>query len=174
MDTSKIFSFLDRQAHFEIPMVHNMSVKDKGMSSVSTLTSLPASAVAVPLLECLLERAVTVDCREHFLDSAHYAMENVEEKSLQRFQALVKEVTRQWGEPIYRGSIPSTEHSPRHYLQKAEWARESGFAYVALVAEYNPRKSRVQFYHIVLGAQRRHFKDPHMQVDILRHCFSKA
>ncbi len=118
-----------------------------------------------------MEQAATSECEEHVMEQAHYAVENVSEKSLQRFEALVDEISSALGRPEYNASTDSqdkdcknpmpkwvtgTRHgeSSRKIMRLSYWKRENGISYVMLRQELDS-KDRPKYFDLVVGARKR-------------------
>jgi hypothetical protein len=138
---------------------------------------------SVILLDRLLEQSTTSESKEHVLEQAHYAVDNVQQKMLGKFDDLVAEITAELGPPEFNASIegdasknpmPSwilggkqMSDATTKILRLSYWKRESGISYLLLRMELDSR-DRPKYYDLVLGGRRR-TKTASVKMDKLRH-----
>lgn len=133
------------------------------------------------------EAAATTECREHVIEQASYAVSDVQQRFLGKFDTLVSEISEKWGPPEFNartdasGAEDSDEkrhpmpawvtgtrlgESAQKVLRLSYWRREGNISYVLLRIELDA-KDRPNYYDLVLGARRRH-KTEAVKVDKLR------
>lgn len=124
----------------------------------------------INILDNLLQEAEVGGSREHVMDQAHYASQNVEENMGNRFLALVAEIQAELGAPEVNQVICYEEGKktplPRwlhdavkeagasRLLRVAYWKRGQGINYVLLRVDLDS-KDRPNYFNIVLGSRRR-------------------
>lgn len=135
------------------------------------------------ILDRLLDEAPNTTCREHVLEQASYAVDNVQQKFVGKFEALVSEISTDWGQPEFNASTSSTEEgknpipawvtgsrqgeSAQKVLRLSYWKRANGISYVLLRLELDS-KDRPNYYDLVLGARRKNRTEA-VKVDKLRN-----
>jgi hypothetical protein len=138
---------------------------------------------SITLLDRLLEQSTTSESKEHVLEQAHYAVDNVQQKMLGKFDELVADIATELGNPEFNAStegdasknpMPSwvlggkqMSDATVKILRLAYWKRESGVSYVLLRMELDSR-DRPKYYDLVLGGRRR-TKTTTVKMDKLRH-----
>lgn len=128
-------------------------------------------ANCVPIMDRLLEDP-TVNSREHSLETASYHVSNVKEKFEGQFDQLVREISKDWGLPIFNASFEETPEGKKNNtpswcvgtardggvpktLRLAYWKREQKLNYLALRTEVDEEKDRPLYYELVVGSRRR-------------------
>lgn len=129
----------------------------------------------VVILDRLMEQASTSESKEHVLEQASYAVDNVQQRLLTNFEALVAEIVTDLGTPEFNAStegegeksnpMPSwvmggkqAADTTKKVLRLSYWKRDTGISYVVLRMELDS-KDRPKYYDLVLGARRRHKGD---------------
>jgi hypothetical protein len=124
----------------------------------------------VTVLDRLLAQAETSECQEHLIEQAHYAMENVQQKCLSRFESIVAEISETLGMPEFNASTEG-EESKKHPMPKwvtgsrlgeasskvlrlCYWKRDTGISYLLLRMQLDS-KDRPTYYDLVLGGRRK-------------------
>lgn len=108
--------------------------------------------------------------KEHTLEQAHYASSNVESVMSQKFDALVQQVSADWGNPEQnikteredgrKVPMPKWLHDAANVagstklVQVAFWKRGAGYCFVMVRIELDS-KDRPNYYNLVLGSRRR-------------------
>jgi hypothetical protein len=124
----------------------------------------------VMVLDRLLSGAEPNATQEHLMEQAHYAVDNVEMKFLQRFEALVSEISEELGPPEYNASTTGGEErsnpmpkwvtgtnkgdASHKFLRLCYWKREIGISYLLVRMELDT-KDRPKYYDLVLGGRRK-------------------
>lgn len=124
------------------------------------------------LMDTLLEEASEAGMvREHTLEQAHYASLNVEQVMGKKFDDLVVQIEKDWGEAPEQNILVQRDDGRKVPLPKwlhdaanvagacklykvAYWKRKIGYSYVLLRAELDS-KDRPKYYLLVLGSRRR-------------------
>lgn len=122
------------------------------------------------ILDRLLDQAGTSESKEHVLEQASYAVNNVQQRLLGNFETLVEEISSDLGKPEFNASTVDSEEksnpmpswvvgskandASKKILRLSYWKRESGISYVILRMEVDS-KDRPKYYDLVLGARRR-------------------
>lgn len=122
------------------------------------------------ILDRLLDQAGTSESKEHVLEQASYAVDNVQQRLLGNFETLVQEISSEIGKPEFNASTVDSEEksnpmpswvvgskandASKKILRLSYWKRESGISYVILRMEVDS-KDRPKYYDLVLGARRR-------------------
>ncbi len=124
------------------------------------------------LMDTLLEEADKAGMvKEHTLEQAHYASQNVVEVMGGKFDDLVKQVEGEWGSAPEQNLLAEREDGRKAPLPKwlhdaanvagssklikvAYWKRGQGYSFVMLKAELDS-KDRPNYYNLVLGSRRR-------------------
>ncbi len=135
------------------------------------------------ILDRLLEEAPNTTCREHVLEQASYAVDNVQQRFLGKFDTLISEISNDWGQPEFNASTSATDEgkspipswvtgsrqgeSAQKVLRLSYWKRTNGISYVLLRLELDS-KDRPNYYDLVLGARRKN-KAESVRVDKLRN-----
>jgi hypothetical protein len=138
----------------------------------------------ITLLDRLLDQSTTSESKEHVLEQAHYAVDNVQEKMQGKFEVLVQELTSDLGSPEFNANTDSeggaknpmpswvlggkeTSNATRKIMRLCYWKRESGVSYLILRTELDSR-DRPKYYDLVLGGRRR-TRTNTVQMKSLRH-----
>lgn len=123
----------------------------------------------VTVLDRLLEQAAVSENKEHVLEQASYAVDNVHQRLLGKYDTVIEEITSALGtpelnvstdNPEIKNPMPSWVTGSKHgdaaqkVLRLSYWKREFGISYVILRTELDSR-DRIKSYDIVLGARRR-------------------
>lgn len=137
------------------------------------------------ILDRLLEQSSTSESKEHVLEQAHYAMDNVQHRLLNKFDDLVGEISTNLGNPEFNASTEAQDgekQSPMpawvmggkqaadrscKIMRLSYWRREGGISYLLLRQELDS-KDRPKYYDIVLGGRRR-TRTNTTQMSKLRH-----
>jgi hypothetical protein len=130
-----------------------------------------AMGSTIVILDRLLDQAGTSESKEHVLEQASYAVDNVQQRLLGNFEGLVEEITTELGKPEFNASTVATgeekanpmpswvvgakaNDASKKILRLSYWKRDSGISYVILRMEVDS-KDRPKYYDLVLGARRR-------------------
>lgn len=109
--------------------------------------------------------------KEHTLEQAHYASQNVEQVMGEKFDELVKKIQEEWGQAPEQNILVKREDGRKAPLPKwlhdaanvagsskllkvAFWKREGGYCFILLRVELDA-KDRPNYYNLVLGSRRR-------------------
>lgn len=126
------------------------------------------------ILDRLLDQSGISETKEHVLEQASYAVDNVQQRLLGKFEQLVKEISEEIGSPEFNASTESQDgknpmpswvtggkanDSSQKVLRLSYWKREIGISYVILRIELDS-KDRPKYYDLVLGARRRVKNEP--------------
>lgn len=128
------------------------------------------------ILDRLLDQANSLESREHVLEQASYAVKDVQQRLLGKFESLVEEISQELGHPPeFNASTESQEgrnpmpgwvmggskasDATQKVLRLSYWKREQGISYVLLRTELDS-KDRPKYYDLVLGARRRSKGEP--------------
>jgi hypothetical protein len=133
--------------------------------------TMPSSNVT--LLDRLLEGSTTSECKEHVIEQASYAVNDVQQRLMVRFEEIVADIASEFGNPEFNAStqggesknpMPSWITGSRQaeiaskVLRLSYWKREQGVSYIILRMELDA-KDRPTYYDLVLGGRRRHKTD---------------
>lgn len=140
---------------------------------------------SLTILDRLLLQAESSECREHVLEQASYAVADVQQRLLQKFETLAEELSlalgppeftlsgnRQAGTDSHQSPLPSwitgsrKGENARQILRFSYWKRQDGLSYIMLIVELDS-KDRPNYYDIVLGGKRRRRGEP-LKLDKLR------
>ena len=136
------------------------------------------------ILDRLLEQSSTSESKEHVLEQAHYAMDNVEQRMLTRYDDLVTEISGILGAPDYNANTEDGEGSKNplpgwvmggkqaqnatvKVMRLSYWRRENGISYLLLRREVDS-KDRPKYFDVVLGGRKRSSKGPSQSMTKLR------
>jgi hypothetical protein len=128
------------------------------------------------ILDRLMEQAGTSESKEHVLEQASYAVDNVQQRLLTNFESLVAEIATDLGTPEFNASTESAgdksnpmpswvmggkqaADTSKKILRLSYWKRDTGISYVVLRMELDS-KDRPKYYDLVLGARRRTKGEP--------------
>lgn len=135
---------------------------------------MTSASSALIILDRLLEQSGISDSKEHVLEQASYAIDNVQQRMLSKFEGLVQEIGNELGIPEFNASTDGSEgknpmpawvtgskvqDSSQKVLRISYWKRENGISYVILRTELDS-KDRPKYYDLVLGARRRTKTEP--------------
>jgi hypothetical protein len=127
------------------------------------------------ILDRLLDQSSTTESKEHVIEQAHYAVDNVQERLVKTFDKLVEEISADLGAPEFNASTDPTEgqkhplpawvmggnkaaDSTSKVLRLSYWKRETGVSYLLIRQELDS-KDRPKYYDVVLGGRRRNRTD---------------
>lgn len=130
---------------------------------------------AVLILNRLMEQAGISDNKEHLLEQASYAVDNVHQRLLRNFEEYVQEISAELGHtPEFNASTDNedgknpmpawvtgakVQDATQKVLRLSYWKRENGISYILLRIELDS-KDRPKYYDLVLGARRRTKTEP--------------
>lgn len=124
------------------------------------------------LMETLLEEADQAGMvKEHTLEQAHYASQNVEQVMGDKFDQIVKDVETEWAlapeqnilvqrDDGRKAPLPKWLHDAANVagstklIKVAFWKRGAGYSFIMLRTELDS-KDRPKYYNLVLGSRRR-------------------
>lgn len=124
----------------------------------------------ITILDRLLEQSSTTESKEHVLEQASYAVDNVQQRLLTKFEEIVADVVGAIGQPEFNASTEVQEGSrnpmpswvigskgadaSKKVVRLCYWRRDGGISFLLMRIELDSR-DRPTYYDLVLGGRRR-------------------